>query len=120
MEIPRKSTRLLGVILFFTCFGTAALMAQESCENAVTRSCQDAGETLDTSDDCLAMLYACGEYKNIVGRFTGVDVGLRSNEEYFIGLAYLGVSNGERANSLKCYYNRKSRRLLENFLQATL
>jgi phosphopantetheine adenylyltransferase len=66
--------------------------------------------------DCLLKLQMCGRYQSVVDRLAARSLGLSVEQKYFLGLANFGLSNRTDAQSLKCFYMRQAKTLLEEFL----
>ena len=109
---------LLMVVMGFAELSQAAKHDNE-CESAIRMLCKD-GNYSDTEvlaeQDCLELLYGCGKYEQLIGRFVGEERGLRADQQYFLGLAYLGEANEQNVKSLECYFNRLAKSLLADFL----
>ncbi len=104
-----RSSALALVCTLTAWSASSAALAQGVCES-VMNTCSD------NDDQCFETLYACGKYKLILGSFTGElkDLGLK--KQYLSGIAYLGLAEGERAQSLKCSYTAYGKTTLISFL----
>jgi hypothetical protein len=105
-----------GLLSLCVWFQPTPSLAQDACERVVTARCQNG--KADTR--CYEALYACGQYEQLLGHFTGKLEGLppteQYTEQYFAGVSYLGLADRQRAQSMKCSFNGYGKAALASFL----
>lgn len=71
----------------------------------------------DDPDVCLEKHYACGAYEEIIQHYGAAQFSTATRDRYFKGVAYFGLYNRNRANSVKCYLARAGKLELTAFLK---
>jgi hypothetical protein len=114
---------MLRFLVFSTLLlGTQLHAAGWSCQTpAVPSECS--GSVLDKysaqEHACLLKLYTCGRHIDLISRIESSTVGLAREQNYFLGASYFGLSLRTDAQSLKCFYSKRAKSQLEEFILAT-
>src|SRR5258707_2831162 len=97
-------------------FGAGIAQAAEPVSRACTAALSDGAEVTQNKRVCYEDLAARGRYQEIVDRIEVQQLGLTSQEKFFLATAYFGLSNRTGAKALQCHYAVHAKGLLEDFL----
>lgn len=93
-----------------------------SCKDLDLGICSrvDASGAYDANaKSCMESLLACGQYKELISLADRNVLGLDRHYNFYLGAAYFGLSGRTDAQSLRCYYTKRSSVQLQEFLIKT-
>jgi hypothetical protein len=102
--------------------GSSPLLAWTCNDKGIPHQCSSldsSGAYTANTQGCLESLLACGRYKELVALADINKLGIDRHYNFYLGAAYFGLAGRTDAQSLRCYYNKRSSTQLQEFLSKT-